>query len=164
MAHSPRTKSYLRKIGLSAAAGACLASALVGSSPAQADGGACVSGRLCIYNATSFKTSSDETYPSSIINGNYYDFNNFPSPHTYDNPDSCNGSDGQFNGACNENDTISSVKNTSTKYANRIYTDAHYSGSYEKIAAGSSDTSVTYNNQTSSECFNSDKSISGCNF
>ena len=88
---------------------------------------------------------------------------NFPEPHTYNNPESCN----QWNALayqCDLNDTISSVKNTSTYRSLRVYNNANYSGGYQTLYIGQRDSQVTYNDQISSECWNYNATVSACKF
>ncbi len=71
--------------------------------------------------------------------------------HTYNYPSECN-SWAAF--SCRLNDSISSVQNLSDHRSVRIFTDVDCDGNYQKIGIYGSVSQVTYNDQTSSECWN----------
>jgi len=94
--------------------------------------------------------------PWSAINSNYANMYNFPSPHTYNNPDVCNNVWAGL-AACNINDTISSEKNRDASYSLRLYNDANFSGGFETLGPLNSVNRVTYNDQITSFCWNTGK-------
>lgn len=114
-------------------------------SAAETDG-YCENNEVCVYMNANFVTPrSDFTYYYPDMDGGF-DF------HTYNYPSSCNEFPGAWN--CRRNDTISSVQNLSDHRSVCIFTDAYYDGNFQKIGIYGSASQVTYNDQTSSECWN----------
>lgn len=108
--------------------------------------GYCDNNEVCVYKDANFGTPrSDFLYYYDDMDGGI----NF---HTYNYPSSCNTIPGWWD--CRLNDSISSVQNLSDHRSVRIFTDAHYDGNFQTIGIYGSASQVTYNDQTSSECWN----------
>jgi hypothetical protein len=102
--------------------------------------------------------------PWSAVAGNYPNLNGGASPHTYNNPDVCNNVYA-FYGPCNENDTISSVKNTSSTRKVRLFNNASYSGGFQTVGLLTNVSQVNYNDQISSFCWNDGTAgVGACSF
>lgn len=140
-------------------AGALLAGTLTPTA-ASAEGNSCVIEDVCVYESanlvadpTNLDARINPTNPWSAFAGYYENmFKMFPSPHTYNNPESCNQIHA-LQPTCNLNDTITSARNKDTSYRVRLFTNASYRGSWQTLAPLSSDNTLTYNNQTSSLCW-----------
>lgn len=167
------SRSSLRNAVIAAVSGGALAALAVAPSVANASGHTCASGDACYYNSANY--AADPTNGTGVVNpwsavsSNYFDLDgstdytnpNYPSPHTYNNPDICNTN--AFWAAqhiCNENDTISSVKNRKS-ISLRLYNDAFYSGSYQTMSSLTSLSQVRNNDQISSFCWSG---TGQCNF
>lgn len=165
---NPGRRSMTRRLVAVAAFSAGLAMAIVTPVAAYAAGHTCSSNNVCYYNSAGF--AADPPGGAGVVNpwgavaGNYLNLNGYASPHTYNNPDVCNNVYA-FYPPCNENDTISSVKNTSSSRKLRLYNNASYSGGFQTIWTLSSDNLVTYNDQISSFCWNDGSAgVSACSF
>ena len=108
--------------------------------------GYCNNNEVCVYKDHNLGTPrSDFLYYYDDMDGGI----NF---HTYNYPSSCNTIPGWWD--CRLNDSISSVDSWSDHRSIRIFTDAHYDGSYQTIHIYGRVMQVAYNDQTSSECWN----------
>lgn len=127
---------------------------------ALAKGHTCVSGDVCLFEKANW--AADDPWldarinpraPWSAFDGNYANmFKAFPSPHTYNNPDTCNNVHA-LQPYCNLNDTVTSARNRDSSYKVRLFVHANWSGSYQTLRPLSSDPDVVYNNQTTSLCW-----------
>lgn len=165
----PRQRSGVLRLIAAVALGAGLATAVVTPIAANAAGHTCSSNNACFYNSAGFAADPPSglgvTNPWGAVAGNYPNlYSPYPSPHTYNNPDVCNNTHALYF-ACNENDTISSVKNTSSTRKLRFYNNASYSGGFQTISVLGNDNQVTYNDQISSFCWNDGTAgVSACSF
>lgn len=167
-AGSRTARSKLRRIIVAAALGGSLAVAVATPMAATAAGHTCDANNICYFNSHNrLHDPPDGTgvvNPWSAVAGNYPNLNGGASPHTYNNPDVCNNVYA-FYPACNENDTISSLENTSSTRKVRIYNDANYSGGFQTFGVNTVTNQVTYNDQTSSFCWNDGTAgVSACSF
>lgn len=157
-----------RRLIAAVALGAGLATAVVTPIAANADGHTCSSNNACFYNSAGYAADPPDglgvTNPWGAVAGNYLNLDGGAIPHTYNNPDVCNNTH-SFYYACNENDTISSVKNTSSTRYVRFYNNGSYSGGFQTIFPLTSSPQVTYNDQISSFCWNDGTAgVSACSF
>lgn len=150
---------------LAAMSGVALAASMAAPVAANASVHTCVAGDICVYNSASYQADPPSgggvVNPWNAITGNYYDLDgatdptnpNAPSPHTYNNPDVCNTNViFAASKACNENDSISSVKNRNSSRDLRLFNDAFYRGSYQTMSALTSLSQVRNNDQITSFC------------
>lgn len=150
------------------ALGVGLATAVATPIAANAAGHTCSSNNACYYNSAGFAADPPNgtgvVNPWSAVSGNYPNLNGGASPHTYNNPDVCNNVYA-FYPPCNENDTISSVKNTSSTRKLRFYNNASYSGGFQTVGLLTNVSQVAYNDQISSFCWNDGSAgVSACSF
>lgn len=112
-----RSRALIRTL-VAVAFGMIAAMSLV-PSVTSAAGHSCDSGDACVFNNASFDADPSDgwgvTNPWSAFDNRYYNMHNWPSPHTYNNPDVCNNTMAGLS-ACNLNDTISAVKNRDLTY------------------------------------------------
>lgn len=163
----PRKRSHVFTRTLAAAIFGMIAASSLVPTVVNAAGHSCDSGDACVFNNASFNADPPGgwgvTNPWSAFNNRYYNMYNWPSPHTYNNPDVCNNTMAGL-AACNINDTISAVKNRDLTYKLRLFNDAGYSGNYQTLGAGIGTTQVTYNDQITSFCWNTGGGGSACVF
>lgn len=152
---SRRPRARARLVG-AIVAGAVAALAFAPLS-AMADGHSCSSGDVCVYNNANLLADpwngTGVVNPWSAFSGGYANMYNWPSPHTYNNPDVCNNVYG-FWKQCNLNDTISSARNRDGSFKVRLFNDANYSGGFQTINPGASVNQLTHNDQVTSLCWN----------
>lgn len=168
MNRTTKRRSTTRRMIAAAVFGAGLAVAFSTPTAATASGHKCSSDNICYYNNAGFAADppdgSGVVNPWSAVDGNYPDLNGGASPHTYNNPDVCNNVYA-FYPPCNENDTISSVKNTSSGRKVRLYNNASYSGGFQTVGTLTNVSQVSYNDQISSFCWNDGSAgVSACSF
>ncbi len=112
---------------------------------AATNDGYCNNNEVCVYKDANLGTPrSDFLYYYDDMDGGLYF-------HTYNYPPECN-TWAAF--GCRLNDSISSVDSWSDHRSIRIFTDAHYDGSYQTLRIYGRVMQVAYNDQTSSECWN----------
>lgn len=135
---------------------------------ASAAGHTCSSNNICYFNSANLAADPVNqpiaVNPWGAVSGNYPNLYSFPEPHTYNNPEVCNQTFA-LTAQCNENDTISSAENTSSTRKVRLYNNASYSGGFQTLGVGTTVGQVTYNDQTSSFCWNDGSAgVSACRF
>lgn len=166
---SKARRSPARRLVAAAALGAGLALAVATPMAANAAGHTCSSNNICFYNNSDWLADPPDgtgvVNPWSAVAGNYPNLNDSRvSPHTYNNPDVCNNVYA-FYFLCNENGTISSVKNTSSTRRLRLFNDANYSGGFQTLNSLIWVSIVAHNDQISSFCWNDGTAgVSACSF
>ena len=154
----PKSRPVLaRRLAGAALVGAALATLTATPMAASASGHTCASDDICYYNSANYladpPTGTGVVNPWGAVSGNYYSLKGDVEPHTYNNPDVCNQAFA-LTARCDENDTISSMKNKSSNRKVRLFNDIHYSGSYQTVSPLTSLSQVRNNDQISSFCWN----------
>lgn len=144
---SPRSRSTTAKFLATSGLVIAFSAGGVTAATAGTNDGACDTNEVCVYKNSNLGT------PRSDFLYYYADMDGGLSFHTYNYPSACN-TDPLTIPTCRLNDSISSVDSWSDHRSLRIFTDANYDGYSQKIGIYGRSNLVTYNDQTSSLCWN----------